>query len=130
MDQSSLSTAELISRVSEQTSRLAREEIRLAVAELQAKGKRVGVGAGLFGGAGVVAWFGGMSLVVGIVLLLATVLEAWLAAFIVAVGLFLIAGILALTGKKQVRRGTPPVPEEAIEGVKQDIATVSERAHR
>lgn len=130
MDQSSLSTAELISRVSEQTSRLAREEIRLAVAELQAKGKRVGVGAGLFGGAGVVAWFGGMSLVVGIVLLLATVLEAWLAAFIVAVGLFLIAGVLALTGKKQVRRGTPPVPEEAIEGVKQDIATVSERAHR
>lgn len=130
MDQSSLSTAELISRVSEQTSRLAREEIRLAVAELQAKGKRVGVGAGLFGGAGVVAWFGGMSLVVGIVLLLATVLEAWLAAFVVAVGLFLIAGVLALTGKKQVRRGTPPVPEEAIEGVKQDIATVSERAHR
>jgi len=130
MDRSSMSTAELVSRLSEQTSRLAREEIRLAVSELQAKGKRVGVGAGLFGGAGVLAWFGGLSLVAGIVLLLATVLEAWLAAFIVAACLFVIAGILALTGRKQVQQGTPPVPEEAIEGVKQDIATVSERAHR
>ncbi|MET1076063.1 MAG: phage holin family protein [Umezawaea sp.] len=124
------STAQLVGKLSEQVSRLAQEEIKLAVAELQAKGKKVGVGAGLFGGAGVLAWFGVMSLIAGLVLLLATVMAPWLAAFVVAVGVFVIAGIVALVGKKQIDKGTPPVPEQAIEGVKKDIATVSERAHR
>ncbi|WNV89151.1 phage holin family protein [Umezawaea sp. Da 62-37] len=124
------STAQLVGKLSEQVSRLAQEEIKLAVAELQAKGKKVGVGAGLFGGAGVLAWFGIMSLIAGLVLLLATVMAPWLAAFVVAVGVFVIAGIVALVGKKQIDKGTPPVPEQAIQGVKKDIATVSERAHR
>jgi MFS family permease len=124
------STAQLVSRLSEQVSRLAREEIKLAVSEVQTKGKRVGVGAGLFGGAGVLAWYGGMALIAGFVLLLATVLAPWLAAFIVAAAVFVIAGIVALIGKKQLDKGTPPIPEEAIEGVKHDIAEVSERAHR
>lgn len=130
MDTREASTGELVGQASEQVSRLARDEIRLAVAELQTKGKRAGIGAGLFGGAGVIAWFGGMTLVAAVVLLLATVLDAWLAALIVAVALFLGAAVLALVGKKQVEQGTPPLPEEAIEGVKQDIAEVSERAHR
>jgi Flp pilus assembly protein TadB len=130
VDTREASTGELVGQASEQVSRLARDEIRLAVAELQTKGKRAGIGAGLFGGAGVIAWFGGMTLVAAVVLLLATVLDAWLAALIVAVALFLGAAVLALVGKKQVEQGTPPLPEEAIEGVKQDIAEVSERAHR
>jgi MFS family permease len=125
-----VSTGQLVSQLTEQVSRLAREEIKLAVSEVQTKGKRVGVGAGLFGGAGVLAWFGGMSLVAGLVLLLATVLEPWAAAFVVAAGIFVIAGILALLGKKQVQKGSPPVPEQAIDGVKRDIATVKEGAHR
>ncbi|WP_051772129.1 phage holin family protein [Saccharothrix sp. NRRL B-16314] len=124
------STAELVGRLSEQVTRLARDEIRLAVAEMRTKGKRVGTGAGLLGGAGVLAWFGLMTVIAGIVLLLATVMPAWIAAFIVAVAVFVIAGVLALIGRKQIERGTPVVPEEAIAGVKQDIATVSERAHR
>lgn len=124
------STAELVNRLSEQVTRLARDEMRLAVAELRTKGKRVGAGAGLLGGAGVLAWFGLMAVLAGLVLLLATVMPAWLAAFIVAAALFVVAGVLALVGRKQIERGTPPVPEEAIAGVKQDIATVSERAHR
>ncbi|WP_199442662.1 phage holin family protein [Umezawaea beigongshangensis] len=125
-----VSTGQLVSQLTEQVSRLAREEIKLAVSEVQTKGKRVGVGAGLFGGAGVLAWFGGMSLVAGIVLLLATVLEPWAAAFVVAAVIFVLAGILALLGKKQVQKGSPPVPEQAIDGVKRDIATVKEGAHR
>ncbi|MEU4744524.1 phage holin family protein [Actinosynnema sp. NPDC023658] len=119
-----------MNRLSEQVSRLARDEIRLAVAELRTKGKHVGTGAGLLGGAGVLAWFGLMTVVAGLVLLLATVMPAWLAAFVVAVAVFVVAGVLALIGRKQVQRGTPPVPEEAMAGVKKDIATVSERAHR
>jgi uncharacterized membrane protein YqjE len=124
------STAELVSRLSEQMTRLARDEIRLAVAEMRTKGKRVGTGAGLLGGAGVLAWFGLMTVIAGVVLLLATVMPAWIAAFIVAVAVFVIAGVLALIGRKQIDRGTPAVPEEAIAGVKQDIATVSERARQ
>lgn len=124
------STAELVNRLSEQVTRLARDEIRLAAAEMRGKGKRVGTGAGLLGGAGVLAWFGLMTVLAGLVLLLATVMPAWIAAFVVAVAVFAVAGVLALAGRKQIDRGTPPVPEEAIAGVKQDIATVSERAHR
>ena len=124
------STAQLVAQLSDQVSRLAREEIKLAVAEVQTKGKKVGVGAGLFGGAGVLAWFGVMSFIAGLVLLLATVMAPWLAAFVVAAGVFVIAGIVALIGKKQLDKGTPPIPEQAIQGVKQDIAAVSERAHR
>ncbi|MDQ2584243.1 phage holin family protein [Saccharothrix yanglingensis] len=124
------STAELVSRLSEQVSRLARDEIRLAAVEMREKGKRVGTGAGLFGGAGVLAWFGLGAVIAGLILLLATVLPAWAAAFIVAAAVLLVAGVLALVGRKQIEKGTPPVPEEAIASVKQDIATVSERAHR
>ncbi|MER5265170.1 phage holin family protein [Actinosynnema sp. NPDC002837] len=124
------STAELVNRLSEQVSRLARDEIRLAVSEMRTKGKRVGTGAGLLGGAGVLAWFGLMTVIAGLVLLLATVMPAWIAAFVVAVVVLAVAGVLALVGRKQLERGTPPLPEEAMAGVKQDIATVSERAHR
>ena len=124
------STAELVNRLSEQVSRLARDEIRLAVTEMRTKGKHVGTGAGLIGGAGVLGWFGLMTVLAGLVLLLATVMPAWIAAFIVAVAVFAVAGVLALIGRKQLQRGTPPVPEEAMASVKQDIATVSERAHR
>jgi hypothetical protein len=93
------STAQLVGQLSEQVGRLAREEIRLAVAELRTKGKRVGTGAGLLGGAGVLAWFGVMGLLTGLVLLLATVMPAWLAAFVVAVAVFAVAGGLALVGR-------------------------------
>jgi MFS family permease len=125
-----VSTAQLVSQLSEQVSRLTRDEIRLAVAELQSKGKHVGAGAGLFGGAGALAWWGGLSVVAGLILLLATVLAPWAAAFIVAAALLLLAGVLALIGRKQIKQGTPPVPREAVENVKQDIATIREGAHR
>lgn len=65
-----------------------------------------------------------------IVLLLATALEPWIAALIVGVALLLVAGILALTGKKQVARATPPLPEQAIDSVQQDVDEVKERARR
>ncbi|MEV0678708.1 phage holin family protein [Actinosynnema sp. NPDC050436] len=124
------STSELVRDVTRQTSRLVREEIRLAVAEISEKGKHVGIGVGLVGAAGVLAWFGVGTVVAGLVLVLALVLPAWAAAFIVAAVVFAVAGVLVLVGRKQVAAGTPPLPEEAIEGVKRDIATVSERTHR
>lgn len=124
------STAQLVSQLSEQVSRLARDEIRLAVAELKDKGKHAGVGAGLFGAAGVFAWWGGLSVVAGIILALSLVLPGWAAALIVAAALLLFAGVFALVGRAQVRQATPPLPRQAVENVQQDIATIKEHAHR
>ena len=124
------STGQLIGQLTEQISRLVRDEARLAQAEVTQKAKRLGVGAGLFGGAGLFAFFGLAVLIATAVLALALVLPAWLAALIVAVVLFAVAGVLALVGKKDVDKGTPPVPSEAIASTKTDIATVKESARR
>ena len=124
------STGQLIGQLTEQISRLVRDEARLAQAEVTQKAKRLGVGAGLFGGAGLFAFLGLAVLVATAVLALDLVLPAWLAALIVAVVLFAIAGVLALVGKKDVEKGSPPVPTEAISSVKTDIATVKESARR
>jgi uncharacterized membrane protein YqjE len=126
---SDASTAELVSRLGEQVSTLIRSELRLAQVELQEKGKRAGIGVGLFGGAGFVALFGAGALVACAILALALIMDAWLAALIVGVVLLAVAGILALVGRSQVQRAAPPLPTEAVEGIKQDIQTVKERRH-
>ena len=122
--------AELVSQLTELVPRLVREEITLAQRELQEKGKRAGIGAGLFGGGGVVALYGGGALVAGAVLGLAEAVPAWLAAVIVGVVLLVVAGVLALMGKRQVSAAGPPVPEQALRGVKHDVETVKESAKR
>ena len=124
------STGQLIGQLTEQISQLVRDEARLAQAEVSQKAKRLGTGAGLFGGAGLFAFFGLAVLIAAAVLALALVLPGWLAALIVAVVLFAVAGVLALVGKKDVEKGTPPVPSEAIASTKADIATVKESARR
>lgn len=129
-DAADASTAQLISRLSEDSKQLVRDEIALAKAELTERGKAVGIGAGMFGAAGVLAWFGFGTLVATAVLALDLALPAWAAALIVAVVLFAAAGVAALGGKKTVAKGTPPVPEKAIENVKADVAEVQEARHR
>ena len=124
------STGQLISQLTEQISRLVRDEARLAQAEVTQKAKRLGVGAGLFGGAGLLAFFGLAVLIAAAVLALALALPSWLAALIVAVVLLAGAGVLALVGKKDVQQGTPPVPTEAIASTKADIATIKQAASR
>jgi hypothetical protein len=124
------SFSELVQQASQQTATLVRQEIRLAQAELQEKGKRAGIGAGMFGGAGLVALYGVGALVAGGIMLLATAVDDWLAATIVGVALLLVGGVLALTGKKQVERATPPMPERAIESVQRDVDEVKARAAR
>ena len=124
------SLGELVKQLSEQTSTLVRQEIRLAQLELQEKGKRAGIGAGLFGGSGLVALYGLGALVAAAVMLLATAVEPWLAGLIVSAVLFAVAGVLALTGKKQVEQATPPVPEEAIESTQHTVEEVKGRASR
>lgn len=126
LDEQSL--AELTRRLTDQTSALAQKEVELAKAELALKGKRIGIGVGAFGAAGLVALYAIGALVAAAILALAIVLDAWLAALIVGVGLGAAAGVLALTGKKKVDEGTPPAPEQAIESTKTDIEYTKQRA--
>ncbi|HYN52837.1 MAG TPA: phage holin family protein [Thermoleophilaceae bacterium] len=119
---------QLVQEMSQQTALLVRKELELAQLEMKEKGKRAGIGAGLFGGAGVVALYGGGALIAAIILVLGTALEPWIAALIVAVVLFAVAGLLGLTGKKQVEEATPAAPEEAIASTKRDIDEVKRRA--
>src|SRR5829696_3870874 len=119
---------ELVQDLSRQTSTLIRQEMRLAQAELAEKGRHAGKGAGIFGGAGVVALYGVGALIAAAILGLATVLEPWIAAAAVGVGLLLVAGVLALTGKRELEEAGPPKPEQALDSVQQDIATVKARA--
>ena len=116
----------LVNQFSEQTSRLVRDEMRLATAELTQKGKSAGMGAGLFGGAGLFAFLGLATLVACAVLALALAVAAWLSALIVAVVLFVIAGIAALLGRTKVRQATPPQPTRAMDSVKRDVEEVKE----
>lgn len=114
----------LVHDLTEQMSTLVRDEMRLAQAELAEKGKRAGVGVGLFSVAGLLAFFGVAVLIATAVLALSLAMSAWLAALIVAVVLLAAAGVAAVLGKSNVERATPPKPEQAIEGIKDDVATV------
>ena len=124
------SVKDLLQQASQQTAKLVQQEIRLAQLELQEKGKRAGLGAGMFGASGLVALYAVGALLTGVILLLATALAPWLAALIVAVVLGLVAGVVALRGKKELERGVPPVPEQTVETVQQDVKTVKRRVKR
>ena len=119
---------ELVQDLSRQTSTLIRQEMRLAQAELAEKGKHAGKGAGMFGGAGLVALYGVGALIAAAIIGLATVIEPWIAAAAIGAGLLVIAGILALTGKRELDEASPPKPERALESVHHDVETVKARA--
>lgn len=118
------SLGDLVGQISEHTSRLIKDELRLAQLDLAAKGKKAGIGAGLFGGAGLFALYALGCFIAAAILALAGPVPDWLAAVIVGVVLLIIAGIAALIGKKEVSAATPPVPKEAVEGLKQDVQTL------
>ena len=122
------SVSELVKQLTEQTKTLVKQEMRLAQVELKEKGKKVGIGAGLFGAGGLVAFFGAATLISAIVLLISTALAPWLSALIVALLLLATAGVAALNGKKEIEKATPPVPEQTVETVKEDVQHVKERA--
>jgi len=123
------STAELVKQLADQTTALVRQEVELAKAELAEKGKRVGIGAGMFGGAGVLGLYALGALTATFILLLATVIDqAWLAALIVAAVYGAIAGVLALLGRNQVQEAAPAAPERTVETVKEDVEWVKQSA--
>jgi hypothetical protein len=120
------SVAELLRAASDQTATLVRQELELAKAELAVKGKQVGLGAGMFGGAGVFGVYAFGALTAAIILALCLVMTGWLAGLVVAVAYGAIAGVLALQGKNKVQAGAPPVPEQSVASVKADIESTKQ----
>lgn len=114
----------LVHRLSEQIPDLVRSEVRLAQAELSEKGKKAGLGIGMFSAAGLLAFLGLCTLITTAILGLALVLPAWASALVVAVVLLVGAAVAGLAGKKEIDQATPPAPERAMAGVREDVATI------
>ena len=111
-------------------SRLVRDELQLTRLEMTRKGKQAGTGAGLLGGAGVVALYGLACLVACAIIAISGAIAAWLAALIVGAALLAAAGIAALLGRSRLRRATPPVPRQALSSVQTDVQEIKERVRR
>ena len=122
------SIGELLKQLSEETTTLVRKELELAKAEVTEKGKQAGIGAGMFGGAGLFGLFAFGALTAAFIGAVDLAVPFWAAALIVAAVYGAIAGVLALTGKNKVQEATPPVPEQAVDNVKEDVAWTKQRA--
>jgi hypothetical protein len=127
-EMSDRSVADLLKQLSDQTADLVRQELDLAKAELTVKGKAAGIGAGMFGAAGLVGLYAVGALTAAIVLALSLAVTGWLAALIVAVAYGAVAGVLALQGKTKVQQGVPPTPEQTVQTVKEDVELTRQRA--
>jgi uncharacterized membrane protein YqjE len=121
-------TADLMRDLSDQTTTLIRKEIELAKVELDAKRKKATAGAGMFGGAALFGLFAFGALTACLILALATSLEPWIAALIVTAVYGAVAAVLALRGRSQVQKATPPVPQQAVDSTKEDLEWVKARA--
>lgn len=119
-------TGELVRDLSTQVSTLVRQELELAKVELSQKGKEAGIGAGMFGGAGLFALYGVGALVAAAIIALSTAVAGWLAAIIVGAVLLAVAGVLALLGKAHTQRAVPPAPQQAVASVKEDVRFTKE----
>ncbi|WP_432485935.1 phage holin family protein [Kineococcus esterisolvens] len=120
------SVGQLVSDLTQQVSRLVRDEVQLAKMDLTEKGKKAGLGLGAFSVAGLLAFFAIAALVTTAVAALSLVLDVWLSALIVAVVLLALAAVAALVGEKEVQQATPPVPQASVDSVKADVDAVKE----
>lgn len=122
------SVAELMRQLSDQTVTLVRKEMDLAKAEVATKGKKAGLGAGMFGGASLVGLYALGALTAAAILALSLTVKGWLAAVIVAAAYGAVAGVLALMGTRNVKQGVPPTPEQTVESVREDVELTKLRA--
>lgn len=124
------STGELVKLVAEQVAVLVRDELKLAQLELAGKGKRAGTGIGMLGGGGLIALYGVACLIACVIIAISHAMTAWLAALIVGAALLAAAAVVALAGRARLRQAAPPIPEEAVDGIKADVQEVREGARR
>lgn len=119
---------ELLKQLSEETTTLVKKELDLAKAEVAEKGQKAGKGIGMFGGAGILGFLALGALTAFFIMLLDGAVPNWAAALIVAAVYGAIAGVLALMGKNKVQEATPPVPEQTVDSVKEDVQWAKTRA--
>jgi uncharacterized membrane protein YqjE len=112
---------ELFKQLSEDLSTLVRQELKLAQLEMTEKGKKAGIGVGMFGGAGLLGLLAALTFTTCLVAAVSTQTKVWVAALIVTVVYGALAGVLALQGKNRVAEATPPVPEQTVDSVKEDV---------
>lgn len=100
--------------VAEHASTLVRLELELAALELKRKVSALGIGIGLAAGAALFLMFGLAFALATIAAGIATALPWWASLLIVTAGIFLVVAILGLLAMSSIKKGTPPVPEQAI----------------
>ncbi|OLP03739.1 hypothetical protein BVU76_04225 [Mycolicibacterium porcinum] len=122
------STAELLGQLQQQTTRLVRDELRLAQREFQESARHAGIGAGLISAAGLLAVLGLMTVVAAAVAAIALALPVWAAALIVAAVLFIGAAVAAMVSRSQTKQ-VPPPAAESVDSVKQDLDELKEARH-
>jgi uncharacterized membrane protein YqjE len=111
-------------QVAEHASALARLALELAATELKTKVAALGKGAVFGAGALFFVLYAIGFLFATIAAALATFLPTWLALLLVTVALLLGAGLLGFLAMRSLRRGTPPVPEQAIEEARMTTAAL------
>jgi predicted lipid-binding transport protein (Tim44 family) len=119
---------ELLKQLSQETGTLVRQELALARAELAEKGQAAKTGGGLFAGAGLVGLLAAGALTTCLIAALATGMDVWLAALIVAVVYAAVAGALATIGRDRLAQATPAVPQQTQHSVKEDVEWAKTRA--
>ena len=122
------SLGELLKRLSQETATLVRQELDLAKAEVAQKGKVAGAGAGLLGAAGVAGLAALGAFTAFFILVLSLLMPAWVAALIVTAIYGAVAAILAMKGRTKIKEAKPPVPEQTVETVKEDVQWAKTRA--
>ena len=114
---------QLVADATHDLSSIVHNEIALAKTELKNDAKAAGKGAGMFGAAAFVGVLGLIFLFHSVARVIAIWLPVW-AGYLITTGLlFLIAGILAMVGRKSVS-GVKGKPERTIRNAQETIATV------
>jgi hypothetical protein len=113
------SFGEIIGDISDGLSRLFRQEVELAKAELRAEASKAGKAAGLFGGAGLAAWLTAIMLSFALTFGLGNVMDLGWAALIVAVLWAVIAAVLFVAARGKAK-DVSPMPRQTVETLKED----------
>jgi hypothetical protein len=114
-------TGELIRDLATETSLLVRQEVELAKAEIAEKARHAGIGIGGLGAAGFLGVFALATATVAAIAGLSLAVPVWAAALIVTAAYAAGAAAAGMLGARQLRRSTPPVPEQTVETVKEDV---------
>src|SRR4051812_27008747 len=112
------SVGALIGEVTKDLSTLMRQELELAKVEMKAEAKKAGQGAGMFGAAGLAGYMVLLFLSIALWWALENVMDAGLAAFIVAVIWAVIGAIAFVMGRKKFREVNPK-PERTVDTLQQ-----------